>query len=184
MSGCLAAVNDEHHRLQLEPRVVGWVDVQRVRPTAVGISRRSAAPAAALLGRNGLEEAGRTRDRGPGRAVRPPRPGAPDVGEPASVRPRAPEREVAGAAEGLAGRRLVAAGEDLAQALGAVHSHPLNIGRKGAAPEHFLDPIGDTRREGSHQGPCAGRPQRHRVEPGATEERKSYVRARRGDRSR
>ena len=50
---------------------------------------------------------------------------------------RAPEGGVAGAAEGLAGRRVVAAGDDLGQALGAVLSHPRNIGRKRPAPEGF-----------------------------------------------
>ena len=150
----------------------------------MALRRGSAAPAAALLGRNGLEEAGRTRDRGPARTVRPPRPGAPDVGEPAAVRARSPEREVAGTAEGLAGRRLVAAGEDLAQTLGAVLSHPLNIGRKGAAPEHFLDPIGILEKRDRTRALAPAAHTGIGLTQGATEERKSYVRTRRGDRSR
>ena len=77
------------------------------------------------------------RDAGPRRASH----AAIDQGRSSSVRLRPPEREVAGAAEGLAGRRVVAAGEDLGQALGAVLSHPRNIGRKRPAPEGFWTPV-------------------------------------------
>src|SRR5829696_4811460 len=52
---------------------------------------------------------------------------------------RAPEGGVAGAAERLAGRRELAVGVDLGQALGAVLSHPIHIGSSAVVPEWSLD---------------------------------------------
>src|SRR5581483_7913456 len=76
-------------------------------------------------------------------------------------RARAPESRVAGGAEQLAGRRLAAVGENVAQALGAVLSHPPDIGTRGAVRERTAaDSFG---RWNCNRGPGGQRPPRSPV---------------------